>query len=407
MRVLLINYLFSPHEAGGAERVVADLAAGLGRLGCRVLVMTAGRREEKRELPSGVSVWRIAHRSPYFNDPRQPRRTMLLRVAWRLLAVWNPWVFLKTLAVLRRFRPDVVHVHNFHGFSPAVFSAARLRRIPAVFTPCDFLAVCRRYSLYAAGRNCDRHCPACRLWARWVSLCLGPFHLLCLSRFSRDLFLRHLRPASARVITLPAPGTAADIAAARAWRRRQENKRRTVFLFLGRLSDLKGIPWLLESFPGALPAPALILIAGDGPLRPQVEEACRRQPRIFKFLGRVDGERKRRLLLASDVLLCLSAAGDMSPLVIAEAFACGMPVIASAAGAMPERVVDGETGWLVPHGSRAGLVAAVRAACAERSALEERRGCCLRAAQASDHDRYLAAVLEGLRQAAGQRPSTG
>lgn len=407
MRVLLINYLFPPHAAGGAERLAADLAAGLSRLGCRVLVMTAGRREEKLELPSGISLWRIAHRSPYFNRPRQPRRMFPLRVAWRLLAVWNPWVFLKTLSVLRRFRPDVIHVHNFHGFSPAVFSAARLRRIPVVFTPCDFLAVCRRYSLHAAGRNCDRLCPACRVWARWVSLCLGPFHLLGLSRFSRDLFLRHLRPASARVLTLPALGETADIAAVRAWRRRQKNKRRSVFLFLGRLSGLKGIPWLLDSFFGALPAPALILIAGDGPLQPQVEEACRRQPRVLKFLGRVDGERKRRLLLASDVLLCLSAAGDMSPLVIAEAFACGMPVIAAAAGAMPERVIDGKTGWLVPYGSRSGLAAAVRKACADRSALEERRECCLRAAQASDRDRYLAGVLQGLRQAAGQRPSTG
>ncbi len=90
-----------------------------------------------------------------------------------------------------------------------------------------------------------------------------------------------------------------------------------------------------------------MLIAGDGPLRAAVEEFCRQHPANSKFLGEVSGERKQKLLLATDVLFCLSASGDMSPLVIPEAFCYGIPVIGSAAGPVAEWMTPGETGWLV------------------------------------------------------------
>ena len=404
MKVLLVSYLFHPHEAGGAEQAVLDLANGLGHKGCRVMVLTAGNREERRELFPMVSVWRIAHRSPYFNDPRQARRNVLLRTAWRLLAAWNPLVFCKTVVVMRRFRPDVVHVHNFHGFSPAVFTAARLLAIPVVFTPHDYFAICSRYSLFKNGQRCVTPCRGCRLWARWVGFCMGRFHLLCLSQFSRGLLLRYLRPTSVLSRLLPSPLAAREIRALETGKQRLGSRPRTVFLFMGRLNELKGIPWLLQSFPRGVAAPALLLIVGAGPLRPRVEEFCRRHPANTKFLGEVSGERKWKLLLATDVLLCLSAAGDMSPLVIGEAFAFGIPVIGSATGAIPERVVPGETGWLVPHGDGKALATLVSAVCADPESRTALGRNCMRAALANDRELYWQEVLACFRAATATNP---
>jgi glycosyltransferase involved in cell wall biosynthesis len=405
MNVLLISYLFHPLTAGGAEQAVLDLARGLSRRGCRVRVLTAGGRDEESELTPGISVCRIFHRSPYLNHPRREGKNILLQTAWRLLAVWNPWIFCKTVAVMRRFRPDVVHVHNFHGFSPAVFSAARLLAIPVVFTPHDFFSICRRYSLYKNGKSCSGHCLACRLWAGWTRLCLGRFRLLSLSRFGRALFLRYLRPGSEVQRCLPSPLDPPEIREAARRKGRLAGKKKTVFLFLGRLNDFKGVRWLLESFPWDLAPQALLLIAGDGPLRPLVEECCARHPAGLRFLGEVSGERKRRLLLATDVLFCLSAAGDMSPLVIPEAFAYGIPVVGSQAGAIPEWVVPGRTGWLVPYGSRTGLAATARDICGQRETVRAFGRNCLQVALANGRDLHAQEVLAYLEETA--RPGGG
>jgi len=226
MKALLISYLFHPHMAGGAERVVLDLARGLSREGCRVLVMTAGRKEERYELKPGIAVWRIFHRSPYFNDPAQPKKNRWLRAAWRLLACWNPLIFAKTVAILRSFRPDIIHVHNFHGFSPAPFAAARLRSIPVVFTPHDYFAICRRYNFFKNGKSCEDRCFGCRLWSRWSRSCLGQFHLLSLTRFSRELFLRCLRPASNHLLYLASPMNSQEIRMAAAQKQRLAAKKK-------------------------------------------------------------------------------------------------------------------------------------------------------------------------------------
>jgi glycosyltransferase involved in cell wall biosynthesis len=404
MKALLISYLFHPYTAGGAERVVLDLARGLSREGCRVLVMTAGRTEERYELQPGISVWRIFHRSPYFNDPAQRKKNRLLQAAWRLLACWNPLIFGKTVAVLRSFRPDIIHVHNFHGFSPALFAAARRLSIPVVFTPHDYFPICRRYNFFKNGQSCQDRCFGCRLWSRWSRSRMGRFHLLSLTRFSRELFLRYLRPASDQLLYLASPMNSQEIRTAAAQKQRLAAKKKTVFLFMGRLNEFKGIRWLLDSLRGELPPRTLFLIAGDGPLRALTEEFCRRHPAHCKFLGEVSGASKHKLLLATDVLFCLSVGGDMSPLVIPEAFGYGIPVIGTAAGAIAEWITPAETGWLVAHGSRENLAAVVAEIGARRALLKGYSGNCFRKAAANNSELHARAVLDRYRELSRRSP---
>jgi glycosyltransferase involved in cell wall biosynthesis len=398
MKVLLVSYLFPPAGNGGAERGVEDLARGLNREGCHVLVMSAGRKEERVQLPGGVSLWRVHHRSPYFNDPAQPGRKGLVRAVWRLLACWNPLIFARTIAVLRRFRPDIVHVHNYHGFSPAPFAAARRLAIPLVFTPHDYFAICRHYSFFKKRESCRGHCFGCRLWSCWSMYCLGRFHLLSISLFSRELFLRHLRPASAHVLHQPSPLSLREIAQAAEAKRRLAAKKKMIFLFLGRLSELKGVRWLLDALRGGIPPQALFLFAGDGPLRPEVEAFCRQHPAHCRFLGEVRGTTKDKLLKAADVLLCLSAAGDMSPRVILEAFAYGIPVLGTAGGVFAEWIRPGETGWLVPWGDRRGLAEAIGEIGAQRALVAACSENCFRTASANPRDLHARAVLDRYRE---------
>ena len=114
-------------------------------------------------------------------------------------------------------------------------------------------------------------------------------------------------------------------------------------LFAGRLSPEKGIEDMLAVAEGLR-----LVVAGDGPLRPLVPQA----------LGMVPREELSRLYGRAAVVVFPSRR-DGFPVACAEAMAHGRPVVATAVGGLPDMVVDGETGLLVPPGDPGALRAAV------------------------------------------------
>jgi glycosyltransferase involved in cell wall biosynthesis len=132
-----------------------------------------------------------------------------------------------------------------------------------------------------------------------------------------------------------------------------------VILFLGRLVPIKGLDRLLAA-AGDRPG-TVVLVAGDGPLRPALEAGA---PAGVRFLGEVRGRARSRLLAAADVLClpsCVLPGGraEGSPTAILEAHAAGLPVVATRSGGVAELVCDGEDGLLVPPGEAAALGAAL------------------------------------------------
>jgi glycosyltransferase involved in cell wall biosynthesis len=100
---------------------------------------------------------------------------------------------------------------------------------------------------------------------------------------------------------------------------------------------------------------ALLLIAGEGPMRTDLEgEVGRRlKGRVMLLGARRDVP---NLLAASDVLL-LASATEAMPGVLIEAGMLGLPIVSYAIGGIPEVVVERKTGLLAPRGDRAGLAA--------------------------------------------------
>jgi glycosyltransferase involved in cell wall biosynthesis len=151
-------------------------------------------------------------------------------------------------------------------------------------------------------------------------------------------------------------------------------------LFVGRLRIRKGVEVLLEALAARRDLPGL-LIAGDGEHRAALERRARElglgSDRV-RFLGRASAGQVRGLLSRALALVVPSIYEGM-PLVILEAMASGLPVIASRVSGIPEVVVDGETGWLVPCedpvalGDALGAVAGDRAEAARRGEAGRRR----------------------------------
>jgi len=127
--------------------------------------------------------------------------------------------------------------------------------------------------------------------------------------------------------------------------------------------------------------PSVLVLAGDGPQRPDAEAEAERLgvTERVRFLGKVDAVAD--LLRAADLYL-LPSASESFGLSALEALACGVPVVASDVGGLPEVVVDGETGALVTPGNIDGMAdralellvdparhGAIRAACVARARL--------------------------------------
>ncbi len=106
-----------------------------------------------------------------------------------------------------------------------------------------------------------------------------------------------------------------------------------------------------------------ISLVGDGPLRPLIEDQVRTlglEGRV-KVGGWMNAEQVREAILASRALVLPSFTEGL-PVVLMEALALGRPVIASALSGIPELVMPGVNGWLVPAGSVEALVQAMKEA---------------------------------------------
>lgn len=134
---------------------------------------------------------------------------------------------------------------------------------------------------------------------------------------------------------------------------------------VGRLSEQKGQLLLVEAAARLREEGREfeLLLAGDGPMRPQIEQAIARHGLngVVTLTGAVTGEQVRRYMLASRALVLPSLAEGL-PVVIMEALALGRPVVTTYVGGIPELVQNGISGWLVTPGTVEPLVTAMREA---------------------------------------------
>jgi len=140
-----------------------------------------------------------------------------------------------------------------------------------------------------------------------------------------------------------------------------------IILFVGRLVELKGVRYLIESIKKIESEDIFLIIVGDGPLRYELEELAK-QLNLHKkitFTGWATRHEVSKFYDISDVFVCPSivdsnGATEGLGLVIPEAMAHGIPVIGSNVGGIPDTIKDGMNGILVEPKNSSEIAEAIQ-----------------------------------------------
>lgn len=133
-------------------------------------------------------------------------------------------------------------------------------------------------------------------------------------------------------------------------------------MFVGRLEERKGFPVAIQAFArlAALYPTVRLLVVGDGSERDAVDTLTPDARSRVDMLGRIDDDRLASYLKAADVYLGPATGGESFGIVLAEAMAAGLPIVASDIDGYRDVARDGLEALLVPPGDPEALVAAVR-----------------------------------------------
>lgn len=262
-------------------------------------------------------------------------------------SIWN----IKAGRVLKKklisFQPDIVHVHNWHFASgPIIFRVAKKMKIPVVHTLHNYRLLCpsaillhenklfttslhENFPWTAIQKKVYRNSFLQTFWLAfvvWFHKKIGTWQMIssyvCLTPFAVDLFQQSNFGVSKEQFLVKPNFT-------RVPKISQPIKREEHFLFIGRLSEEKGIQTLINAFKEW---PFLLRIAGDGPLKEQVVNATKQSPNII-YLGNLSNDEVIEELQKTQALIFPSICYETFGLTIIEAFSNHCPVIAARIGA--------------------------------------------------------------------------
>jgi glycosyltransferase involved in cell wall biosynthesis len=271
-------------------------------------------REDRVDLTLGLPTYRLSRPlSPV------PRTNFLLEV-------WAVWRALRHLSAgLAPF--DLIHAHVYPAGAPAV-AVGRLASVPVVVT--EHSSAFPRMSI-----------PPVEVWKARLAF-QGACFALPVSRSLQRAIESHGIRARFEVV----PNTY-DEDVFFPSKEPRIDPQRARFVFVGRLTEEKGLPILLEALSGLRRGDWDLAVVGDGPARRDCEERAD-VPALrgrVRFHGELPKAQVAELLRSSDCLVLPSMVENL-PCVIIEAMATGLPVLATRVDGIPE-LVDDESGILV------------------------------------------------------------
>jgi len=372
MRILLVSHKFPPSSLGGVEVYTRHLAQALAEKHEVCVFFRDDVPGDSVLSERDAAAGSVRLRSISF----QPRGAG----AWVGGEFWNTFrnaaIEASFARVVKHFRPELIHVQHVMNLSARLLTLAHAAGVPVLLTLHDYWFLCANSQLLwpdgrvcrgkAWGMNCVLCAGAARYPSRAIRLlrpALAPLflyrdrvvkraalsvdHFVSPSRFLIDRYTSSGFPRD-RFTFLENGIPAREIAE----QPRRPGNRALRVAFLGALAWQKGVHLLAEAWRRLPPGFGRLRIWGDPSLFPEYSARVRTllDGTGAEMMGGYPNRQVGEVLADSDVVVVPSLWYENSPVVIQEARAAGVPVVASGHGALAEKVRDGVDGLLFPPG---------------------------------------------------------
>lgn len=345
MRLLILTDRFPPQDRGGAERIAYYQAKSFQEAGWEVGVVTGVHHDRRLETYEDGGLVRF----PGYTFPRTGAGE---RLQTAIGAVYNPTAISAVKHAVASFKPNVIHAHMVSAISLAAVTQFS-KEYPTIITFHGYQFECPKGGLYRKrGEVCATKPALCRLYSLYNRQMLSQVHrIVAISRFIETRLIEAGFDKN-RVIYLPngVPGLED--------RRVEQLPSSHSILYVGRLSQNKGVAGLIGAFRTLADDSATLTIIGDDPGRSQLETLATGDSRI-RFTGWLSHEAVQEYYRASRVVVVPSLWHEVMNTVICEAQSWARVVIASDIGGNRDLIEDNVSGILYPPGDQLALASAL------------------------------------------------
>lgn len=348
--LLVHNYYQVP---GGEDTVVANEKAMLEEQGHKVILYS----RNNSELKSFSAI-----------------RKILLP----LTTIFNPRTYREVRRIIKKEQINIVHVHNtLNLISPAVYYAARSKKVPVVQTIHNFRLLCPGATFYRDGHICEdcvskglmcalKHscyreskiqtlvC-AVNTWIHRMTGIYGKLNYICLTDFNKQKLLSLKQIKADRVYVKP------NFTDVKEHEIIPYEQRKDQFVFVGRLDKLKGIDFLLETWKSMGNDAPKLIVCGTGPMQEWCETyIAENQLTNIEYLGFVSNEEAKRVIAESKALILPTQWYEGFPMTIVEAYSVGTQVIGPDMGNVGSLIRKGVTGYKYNPNNEKSLIECIQ-----------------------------------------------
>ncbi len=358
MKILYLVHQFYPEWYTGTEKFVMNLATMMQKCGNKVKVMTYGYGEDIKDSSFDQSIGSIIYKEFIYKGI-----PVLALKHQKIPKDIHHALSEKELAkvakdLINREKPDIVHV----GHSMRLGNLVRILpglNIPYIVTLTDFFLICPKYNLITSkntlcsgpkgGNACQSSCPefpidsiTSRLeMAREVlfnaKIVVSP------SRFLAGMVEKEVYGLDIKIVN-----HGLKYSTVKRNEKSYTKGDRIVFCYAGSLNHHKGVHILIDAFKKVGSNNTFLKIYGSGPDDSYVSSlmTMAKKDRRIEFCDVFQEDRVGEILSHVDVVITPSLWYENYPLVLHEALACNVPVIATDIGGMAEKIKDGVNGFL-------------------------------------------------------------
>lgn len=333
----------------GIEVYVRRVLKVLAEHGHQVLVITTEPEISLKLSLSekeGIRIYSLFTLNSY-RRAEGSQASRVIRPLWFGGDIWNFYSHRMVRYILKKEKPDIVHIHNARGVSLSVFSAVKRLDLPLVFSAKDYSLICPRYSLLkGSGVICTSPRLICRATNRVKKLLVDnkPDMVTATSQFVIDklrengLFLNTKSTRLFNAISLDDAGLA------------KKSYDTINILYSGQVTRIKGIHILINAFKQLKHKHIMLHIAGRGNYVEKLKEMAGSDSRIV-FHGFKQWDELRALYKKANFTVVPSIWYEPFGNIIIESYKYGTPVVASRIGGIPEIVEDSYNGLLFEAGN--------------------------------------------------------